>query len=38
MPAEEKAARAHFVIRTDGSFQDTDAQVRSIWSQLESSS
>ena len=38
MPAEEKAARAEFVIRTDGSFQETDAQVRSIWSELESSS
>jgi len=36
MPAEEKAARADFVIRTDGSFQETDAQVRSIWSQLQS--
>jgi dephospho-CoA kinase len=38
MSAEEKAARADFVIRTDGSFQETDTQVRSIWSQLESSS
>ena len=38
MPAEEKAARAEFVIRTDGTFQETDAQVRSIWSELESSS
>lgn len=38
MPAEEKAARADFVIRTDGSYQETDAQVRSIWSQLASSS
>jgi dephospho-CoA kinase len=38
MPAEEKAARADFVIKTDGSFQETDAQVRSIWSQLASSS
>ena len=27
MPAEEKAARADFVIRTDGSFEDTNEQV-----------
>jgi dephospho-CoA kinase len=30
MPADEKAARADFVIRTDGTFDDTDAQVRRI--------
>jgi dephospho-CoA kinase len=35
MPADEKAARADFVVRTDGSFQETDAQVRSIWSELD---
>jgi dephospho-CoA kinase len=34
MPAEEKAARAHFVIRTDGSLADTDAQVERIWTTL----
>ncbi|HUR35414.1 MAG TPA: dephospho-CoA kinase [Vicinamibacterales bacterium] len=27
LPAEEKARRADYVIRTDGSFEDTDAQV-----------
>jgi dephospho-CoA kinase len=27
LPAEDKARRAHFVIRTDGSFDETDAQV-----------
>jgi len=26
-PTDEKAARADFVIRTDGSFEDTDRQV-----------
>ena len=30
MPAEDKAARADHVIRTDGSFHDTDAAVRSL--------
>ena len=34
MPAEEKAARADFVIRTDGSFTETDAQVEAIWERL----
>lgn len=29
-PIEEKAARAHHVIRTDGSISDTDAQVKRI--------
>jgi dephospho-CoA kinase len=34
MPAEEKAARADYVIRTDGSFAETDAQVEKIWAEL----
>ena len=35
MPAHEKAARADFVITTDGTFPETDAQVDAIWRQLE---
>jgi len=35
MPAEEKAARADFVIRTDGTFAETDAQVDGIWGLIE---
>jgi dephospho-CoA kinase len=35
MPAEEKAARADFVIRTDGTFEETYAQVEAIWGQLK---
>jgi dephospho-CoA kinase len=34
MPAEEKAARADYVIRTDGSFAETDAQIERIWGEL----
>ena len=34
IPAEEKAAAADFVVRTDGPFADTDAQVDAIWRQL----
>jgi dephospho-CoA kinase len=34
MPAEEKAARADFAIRTDGAFEDTDAQVERVWRTL----
>lgn len=34
IPAQEKAARADFVVRTDGTFADTDAQVEAIWGQL----
>jgi dephospho-CoA kinase len=34
LPADEKAARADYVIRTDGSFEDTDAQVRQVLSEL----
>lgn len=33
-PADDKAARADYVIRTDGSFDDTDAQVRQVLSEL----
>jgi dephospho-CoA kinase len=36
-PAEEKAARADFVIRTDGTFEETNAQVDAIWKKLEAS-
>lgn len=34
MPADEKAARADFIIRTDGSFAETDAQIERIWGEL----
>jgi dephospho-CoA kinase len=34
LPAQEKAVRADFVVRTDGTFADTDAQVEAIWGQL----
>jgi dephospho-CoA kinase len=34
MPAEEKAARAGFVIRTGGTLAETDAQVEEIWGHL----
>ena len=34
IPAEEKAARADFVVHTDGTFAETDAQVESIWREL----
>ena len=36
MPAEDKAARADFVITTDGSFAETDAQVDEILARLQS--
>jgi dephospho-CoA kinase len=36
MPPEEKAARADFVIRTDGTLEDTDQQVEAIWKRLRS--
>jgi dephospho-CoA kinase len=35
LPAQEKAARADFVIRTDGSRAETWAQVEKIWWELE---
>ena len=34
IPAQVKAARADFVVRTDGTFAETDAQVVAIWEQL----
>jgi len=34
MPAEEKAARADFVIRTDGSFDETNQQVAAVYRKL----
>ena len=34
MPADQKAAKADFVIRTDGTFEETDEQVESIWRTL----
>lgn len=34
LPAEEKARRADYVIRTDGSFADTDAQVDGVLREL----
>jgi dephospho-CoA kinase len=34
MPAEEKARRADYVIRTDGSYEDTNRQVRAVLEKL----
>lgn len=34
MPQEEKAARADFLVRTDGTREETDAQVEQIWRQI----
>ena len=34
MPSEEKGARADFVIRTDGTREETDVQVERIWRKL----
>ena len=34
MPADQKAANADFVVRTDGTFAETDQQVESIWRAL----
>ncbi len=36
MPAIDKAARADFVIHTDGSFDETAAQVEQVWKKLRS--
>jgi dephospho-CoA kinase len=36
MAAIDKAARADFVIHTDGSFDETDAQVEQVWKTLRS--
>jgi dephospho-CoA kinase len=33
-PIEEKAARAHYVIKTDATVSDTDAQVKTVYEQL----
>jgi dephospho-CoA kinase len=38
MPAAEKAARADFVIRTDGSFADTDRQIQEVLQKLTTAS
>ena len=38
LPVEEKASRADYVIRTDGTFEDTDRQVRQVFDQLQSAS
>jgi dephospho-CoA kinase len=35
LPIEEKVGRADYVIRTDGTFEQTDAQVRDVLEQLE---
>ena len=37
LPADEKASRADFVIRTDGSFDETDQQIGQVLAILESS-
>jgi len=34
MPVEDKVRRATYVIRTDGTFEDTNRQVRSVYDQL----
>ena len=34
LPTEDKASQADFVIRTDGSFEETDRQVEHIWRTL----
>jgi len=34
MPTAEKAARADFVIRTDGSFEETDKQIDEVYRTL----
>jgi dephospho-CoA kinase len=38
LPIEEKAARADYVIRTDGTLENTDRQVRQVFDQLQSAS
>jgi dephospho-CoA kinase len=37
LPIDEKVRRADFVIRTDGSFEDTDRQVKEVFEALRSS-
>jgi dephospho-CoA kinase len=34
LPIDEKVRRADYVIRTDGTFADTDRQVKDVWQQL----
>jgi dephospho-CoA kinase len=34
MPTEDKVRRATYVIRTDGTFEDTARQVRNVYNQL----
>jgi dephospho-CoA kinase len=36
MPAIDKAARADYVVHTDGTLAETDAQVEQIWNELKS--
>lgn len=36
MPTEEKVARADYIIRTDGTFEETDAQIDQIFGSLNS--
>lgn len=38
LPIDQKVRRADYVIRTDGAFADTDAQVKGVWEQLVASS
>jgi dephospho-CoA kinase len=37
LPIEEKVRRADYVIRTDGTLEETDRQVREVWERLGSS-
>ena len=34
LPIDEKVKRANYVIRTDGTFDETDRQVKEVWQQL----
>jgi dephospho-CoA kinase len=34
LPTDDKASRADFVIRTDGSFEETERQVEQVWQNL----
>jgi len=36
LPIEEKAAKADYVIRTDGTFDETDRQIEQVLDQLRS--
>ena len=35
MPAIDKAARADYIVQTDGTLAETDAQVEEIWNELK---